>query len=160
MKLIAELKARLATGTDDALSGVTLHYSVSGGAPSQILRKLFQVDGNGAFSVSIYDEMNLEPNGEASIRLSNDELRALLDLLLLDFADHITDDPPLFVPDTLIGSIKFRVNDQEARIIFNGSEKLRRRDDTLLSPSLEQLIKRLDAIAHRLLSPDDDTHRL
>jgi len=140
----------LAEGSQKPTARHRLVYQVSGGPPGKRLERTLEISGTGAVSLETKDQLlrNAARRARAKVprqRIEN-VFRELVDSRLFENLDTGGG----FMPDSMIGSIRFEDGTQKLSYYFLADEQQQQQQRKDMNPSLQRMTSVLEAMVREL----------
>jgi hypothetical protein len=144
---IQKFRERLNQGN---LAGINVTYRVSGGMPAEgRIEEEFSVSGNNLGTVRTVTGTNLPQ--EASAEFAPAEVQSLLTQVGQGIDSLVPRSEARFLPDSVVGSITFEVDGEEATFYFLVDEEERQSQNKPISPAMVEAIDTFSNLSEQLL---------
>jgi hypothetical protein len=144
---IQKFRERLNQGN---LAGINVTYRVSGGMPAEgRIEEEFSVSGNNLATARSVTRTNLPQ--EASAEFAPADVQSLLAQVGQGIDSLVPRSEARFLPDSVVGSITFEVDGEEATFYFLVDEEERQSQNKPISPAMVEAIDTFSNLSEQLL---------
>lgn len=149
---IASLKASLDRALTDraARDRISVELHIFGGLPEQAYRYDFSLLGAGEVSAAV-DDAPGRKRATADARLGEQETRELLEVVRSSGVLDVHQDPPRFLPDTVVGRLEISDGETSQVIYFAADEAQAEAQGQLPRPVLRPVLDSIYRLGGRVL---------
>ena len=140
----------LAEGSQKPTARHRLVYQVSGGPPGKRLEQTLEISGTGAVSLKTRDQLVRKAERRARAKVPRQQIQNVFRELVDSRLFENLDTGGGFMPDSMIGSIRFEDGTQKVSYYFLADEEQRQQQRKGLNPSLQRMTSVLDAMVQGL----------
>jgi hypothetical protein len=147
---LLEAAKALAEGRQKPMARHHLVYQVSGGPPGKRLERTLAISGSGVVRLQTKDELLGKATRRARTKVSRQQIENLFrDLVDSRLFENI-DTGGGFVPDSIVGSIRFEDGTQKFTYYFLADEEQSQQQRKDLNPSLQRMTSIFEAMMREL----------
>jgi len=156
LSLLRAAKA-LAEGSEKPSEQHRLVYQISGGPPGKRLEQTLEISGSGTVSIETKDQLLRDDARRAETKVPRRRIKSLFQELVDSRLFENLDTGGSFLPDSMIGSIRFEDGTQKLSYYFLADEQQRQQQRKDLNPSLQRMTSVLDAMVRELSGADESS---
>lgn len=130
---------------------VQIVYGVVGGMPSQRVQARVAVDSIRGARVEVYDARHCPTASEASIPQEDFDVARLFERVAAGIHSLLPASRAVFAPDTVVGSLTIRVQDDEETFYFVPGQERRNRQGNAVAAPMEHALRQLSDIVKRVM---------
>ena len=133
-----------------AAEDITVALKISGGLPSQAYRFEFRASGKGDVHCEMASELTSRQAKARAQKLESNQFAALLKNLLASGVLEVPQEPPRFLPDTLVGRLEISDGKSVHRIYFAADPDQASVQDKVPRPEVKKAVDLIYSLARKV----------